>query len=134
VRNLGADKVIDYKKEDFTKNNEKYDIILDTIGKTPVGRSKKMLKKGGTYVFTTFGVPKLLQILWLRLINRKKAIFGLVEDDPVNLIFLKELVETGKIKSVIDKRYPLEQAADAHAYVESGQKKGQVVINVVDSL
>jgi NADPH:quinone reductase-like Zn-dependent oxidoreductase len=130
VKSLGADKVIDYKKEDFTKDNEKYDIILDTIGKTPIGRSKKLLKKEGIYVFTTFGLPKLFQILWLRLISRKKAFFGLVEDDPEDLIFLKELVEAGKIRSVIDKTFSMEQAAKAHAYVESGQKKGQVVITV----
>ncbi|MBA7534272.1 Quinone oxidoreductase 1 [subsurface metagenome] len=125
VRSLGADKVIDYTKEDFTKSGEMYDIILDTTGKSPFSASKKSLKKEGFYVFTTFGLGRAFRVL-----SSKKVIGGLVEERAEDLIFLKELIEAGKIKAVIDRRYPLEQAAEAHRYVETGQKKGQVVLTL----
>jgi NADPH:quinone reductase-like Zn-dependent oxidoreductase len=130
VKSLGADHVIDYTKEDFTKNGQTYDIIFDTVGKSSVLRSKRSLKKDGVYIFVTFGLPKLLQILWLSRTSDKKAIIGVLEDGTEDLIFLKALVEAGKIKPVIDRRFPLEQASEAHRYVETGQKKGQVVIIV----
>ncbi len=133
VKSLGADKVIDYTKEDFTKNGETYDIIFDTVGKSSVSRSKKSLKKKGFYLFTTFGLPKLFQILWLKMTSSKKVIIGLLEERTEGLIFLKELIETGKIKSVIDRSYPFEQTTEAHKYVETGQKKGQVVITLVQN-
>ena len=130
VKSLGADQVIDYTKEDFTKNDQNYDVILDTIGKSSVLRSKGSLKNEGFYLFTTFGLPKLFPILWLSMTSSKKVIIGVVEESSEDLIFLKELIEAGKIKSVIDRRYPLEQTDEAHRYVETGQKKGQVVITV----
>jgi NADPH:quinone reductase-like Zn-dependent oxidoreductase len=130
VKSLGADKVIDYTQEDFTKSGEIYDIIFDTVGKSSVLRSKRSLKKEGLYLFTTFGLPKLFPMLWLSMTSSKKALIGIIEDRAEELIFLKELIEAGKITSVIDRRYPLEQAAEAHRYVESGHKKGQVVITV----
>ena len=132
VKSLGADKVIDYTQEDFTRNGEKYDIIFDMVGKSSVGRSKRSLKKKGFYIFATFGLPKLFQILWLKITSRKKAIIGLVEERPEDLIFLKEQIDEGKVKAVIDKRFTFEQMAEAHAYVESGQKMGQVVITFVE--
>jgi NADPH:quinone reductase-like Zn-dependent oxidoreductase len=131
VKSLGAEKVIDYTKEDFTKSGEMFDIIFDTIGKSNVGRSKKLLKKEGTYLFTTFGIPKLFRILWLQIISRKKAFYGTLEEKTEDLEFLKELIEEGKLKSVIDRTYPMEEAAEAHKYVESGQKMGQVIITLV---
>jgi NADPH:quinone reductase-like Zn-dependent oxidoreductase len=130
VKSLGADQVIDYTKEDFTKNNQSYDVILDTIGKSSVLRSKGSLKNEGVYLFTTFGLPKLLPFLWLSKTSSKKVILGLVEESSDDLNFLKELIEVGKIKSIIDRRYRLSQTAEAHSYVETGQKKGQVVITV----
>ncbi len=130
VKSLGADQVIDYTKEDFTKNGQTYDVIFDTVGKSSVLRSKRSLKKEGFYLFTTFGLPKLFSFLWLSLTSSHKVIMGLVEESSEELTFLKELIEEGKIKSVIDRRYPLEQAAEAHRYVETGQKKGQVVITI----
>jgi 2-desacetyl-2-hydroxyethyl bacteriochlorophyllide A dehydrogenase len=130
VKSLGADKVIDYKQEDFTKNGEIYDIIFDTVGKSSVLRSKRSLKKDGFYIFATFSLPKLFQMLWLNMTSKKKAIIGLLDENAEDLITLKELIEAGKIKSVIDRQYPLEQASEAHEYVESGQKKGQVAITV----
>ncbi|MCP4760148.1 MAG: NAD(P)-dependent alcohol dehydrogenase [archaeon] len=130
VKSLGADKVIDYTKEDFTENGEVYDIIFDTVGKSDVKRGKSSLKKDGFYLFTTFGLPKLFQILWHRRKGDMKVFLGTLNEKAEDLIYLKELIETGILKSVIDRRYPLEQAAEAHRYVETGQKKGQVVITM----
>ncbi|MHA2009878.1 MAG: NAD(P)-dependent alcohol dehydrogenase, partial [Promethearchaeota archaeon] len=125
VRSLGADKVIDYTKEDFTKSSEKYDIIFDTIGKSPFSASKRSLKEEGIYVFATFGLGRALRVAF-----NKKAISGLVEQNVEELIILKELIEAGKLRAIIDKRFPLEKIAEAHRYVESGQKKGQVVLTL----
>ena len=130
VKSLGADQVIDYTKEDFTKNGQTYDVIFDTIGKSSVLRSKRSLEKDGFYLFTTFGLPKLFPFLWLNLTSSQKVIIGLVEESSEDLLLLKELIEEGKIRSVIDRRYPLEQTAEAHRYVEKGHKKGNVVITV----
>ena len=130
VSSLGADRVIDYTKNDFTKNGQTYDVIFDTVGKSSVLRSKRSLAREGVYLFATFGLPKLFPILWMNFKSKQKAIIGLVEESNEDFIFLKELIKAGKIKSIIDKRYSLEQAAEAHRYVESGNKKGQVVISV----
>ncbi len=130
VRSLGADKVIDYTNEDFTKSDEIYDIILDTIGKSSVLRSKRLLKKEGAYLFTTFGLPKLFQMLWLKITSHRKVIIGVVEERTEDLIFLKRLIEEGKIRSMIDRRYPLEKIAEAHRYIEQGNKRGQVIITL----
>jgi len=130
VKSLGADKVIDYTKEDFTKRGETYDIIFDTVGKSPFSGSKRSLKKEGFYLFATFGLPRLFRILWLKLTSSKKAMTGLLKERTEDLIFLRELIEAGKIKSVIDRRYPLEQIAEAHGYVETGHKRGNVVITL----
>ena len=134
VKSLGADKVIDYTKKEFvekyTQDGEIFDIIFDTMGKSPVGRSSRSLKKEGVFVFATFGLPKIFSMFWLKIRYRKTGTFGLVEDSSRAIIFLKEQIEAGKLKSVIDKSFAMEQAADAHKYVESGQKKGQVVITI----
>lgn len=124
VKSLGAEKVIDYTKEDYAENlaenGEIYDIILDTMGKSPTRRISKSLKKEGLYLFTTFGVPKLFAMLWLKIIQRKKALIGLTEERSEDLVFLKEQIEAGKLKSVIDRRFPLEQTFEAHRYIETG--------------
>ena len=108
VKSLGADKVIDYTQEDFTNNGQIYDVIFDTVGKSSASNSKRSLKEGGVYV----------------------TVRSTTSENTEHLIFLKELIEAGKIKSVIDRRYPLEQTADAHSYVEKGHKKGNVVITI----
>jgi len=123
VKSLGADKVIDYTKEDFTKSGQTYDIICDTVGKSSVSGCKRSLKKNGFYLLTTFGLPKLVQVLWLSMTSSKKLFIGILKERPEDLIFLRELIEAGKLKSVIDRSYPLEQIAEAHRYVETGHKK-----------
>jgi NADPH:quinone reductase-like Zn-dependent oxidoreductase len=130
VKSLGADKVIDYIKEDFTTNAQTYDIIFDTVGKTSVSQSLRSLKEKGLYIFATFGLGMLIRFLWLTRKSSKRAIFGVIEESAEDLLFLKELIEAGKIKPVIDRSYPLEQTVRAHRYVETGHKKGSVVITI----
>ena len=131
VKSLGADKVIDYTKEDFTKNGQTYDAIFDAVIKTSFSRCKSSLKQRGVYL--TLDWP-LFQALWTSIIGNKKVIFGIPGEKPEDLIFLKELIEAGKLRSVIDRRYPLEQTAEAHRYVDNGHKKGNVIIIVQDEV
>ena len=131
VKSLGADKVIDYTKEDFTKNGETYDIIFDTVGKSPFSGCVRSLKKKGFYLRAVhMTLSPIVRGLWTSMTSSKKVIGGVAGEHKEDLIFLKELVEAGKIRSVIDRRYPLEQIAEAHGYVEKGHKKGNVVITL----
>jgi NADPH:quinone reductase-like Zn-dependent oxidoreductase len=131
VKSLGADKVIDYTKEDFTKSGKTYDIVFDTIGKSPFSGCLRSLKQNGTYLRAVhINLSPILQGLWTSMTSNKKVIGGVAIERKEDLIFLKELIEAGKMKSVIDRRYPLEQTAEAHRYVEQGHKKGNVVIAV----
>jgi NADPH:quinone reductase-like Zn-dependent oxidoreductase len=135
VKSLGADNVIDYTKQDFTKTGQTYDVIFDAVGKSSFSRCKGSLKQSGIYLFTNPTLTIAIQMLWTSKVGSKKAILGFagLNQSKENLIFLKELVETGKIKSVIDRCYPLAQIAEAHQYVETGRKKGNVIITVGDS-
>jgi NADPH:quinone reductase-like Zn-dependent oxidoreductase len=130
VKSLGADKVIDYTKEDFTKSGQTYDIILDSVSKSSFLRSQSSLKQRGIYLAAFPTLAILLQMLGTSMIGSKKAIFQTATEKTENLIFLKELMEAGKIKAVMDRRYPLEQIVEAHRYVETRHKKGNVVITV----
>jgi NADPH:quinone reductase-like Zn-dependent oxidoreductase len=135
VKSLGADKVIDYTKEDFTQSGQTYDIIFDAVSKSSFSRCRGSLTQKGVYLSTVVELPILLQMLWTSKIGSKKAIFSATGLRPVpeRLNFLKELkelIEAGKIKSVIDRRYALEEVAEAHRYVEKEHKKGNVVITV----
>ncbi len=127
ARSLGADIVIDYTKEDFTKNGHTYDVIFDTVGKTSFSRCKNSLKQRGRYLTTDW---PFLQALWTSMAGSKRVIIGMAGQNLEDLIFLKELFEAGEIRTVIDKRYPLEQTAEAHQYVDKGHKKGNVVITI----
>jgi len=135
VKSLGADKVIDYTKEDFTKTGQTYDIIFDAVNKSSFSRCKGSLKQGGVYIFTGPSLANFLQMGLTSIVGSKKAVTtapGMMasSEKTKDLIFLKELIEAGKLKSVMDRRYPLEQIAEAHRYVETGHKKGNVVITV----
>jgi NADPH:quinone reductase-like Zn-dependent oxidoreductase len=131
VKSLGADKVIDYTQADFTQNGETYDIILDTVvGKTSFSRCQGSLTPTGLYLAVAGGLHEAVQMLWTSMTGGKKVVFGSASERKEDLMFLKELIEAGKITAVIDRRYPLEQTAEAHRYVETGHKKGNVVITV----
>nr|WP_239094186.1 NAD(P)-dependent alcohol dehydrogenase [Bacillus sp. B15-48] len=130
VKSLGADKIIDYTKEDFNKNGEKYDLIFDILGKSSFSDCKDSLKQNGQYLLASFKIKQLYQMLWTSMFSSKKVICALSHEKPEDLSFLKELIEKGKIKSVIDRSFPFEQTYDAHRYVESGQNKGDVVITI----
>ncbi|MFZ3591266.1 NAD(P)-dependent alcohol dehydrogenase [Bacillus sp. DJP31] len=129
VKSLGADKVIDYTQENFTKNGETYDIIFDAAGKTTLSQCKSSLKNKGYYLHTGM-VGSEVKVLWDRVTTDKKVIGGTAVPNKEELIFLKELTETGRLKPVIDRCYPLEQLAEAHRYVDQGHKKGNVVITL----
>jgi NADPH:quinone reductase-like Zn-dependent oxidoreductase len=138
VKSLGADKVIDYTKEDFTKSGQTYDIIFDTVGKSSFSHCKRALKQRGIYLTTVITLAGLLQVLWTSLAGGKKVKFmtaGLRAPGEITkeLILGGELMEAGKIKPVIDRSYPLEQIVEAHRYVEKGHKKGNVVITVAEN-
>ena len=131
VKSLGADFVIDYTKEDFTESGDTYDLVFDILGKSTFSRVKHCLKPGGRYLLASFKTGKLLQMLGTKLGRDKKVVCALAVDaGSGDLDSFTELVEAGKIKSVIDQCFPLEQAAEAHRYVESGEHKGNVVITV----
>jgi NADPH:quinone reductase-like Zn-dependent oxidoreductase len=131
VRSLGADKVIDYTQEDFTRNGQTYDFIFDTVcGKTSFARCKGSLKANGLYLAVAGGVRELLQALLPSAGGGKKVIAGMLTERKEDLLFLKTLVEQGQLKPVIDCCYPLEQIVEAHRYVDTGRKKGNVVITV----
>ena len=130
VKSLGADKVIDYTKVDFTENGETYDVIFDTIGKSPFSGSMRSLKHNGRYLLANPTLSEQLRGLCSSMTGSKKVISLVASYRTEDLIFLKELIEAGKIKSVIDRCYPLEQTAEAHRYVEKGHKNGNVVITL----
>jgi NADPH:quinone reductase-like Zn-dependent oxidoreductase len=135
VKSLGADQVIDYTQEDFTENGKSYDIIFDTVGKRSFSECRGSLTDEGIYLGTVPTPAMMFQALWTAKSGRKKVRFAATGLRPArekikDLVFLTELIEAGKIKPVIDRRYPLEQIAEAHRYVEQGHKKGNVVITV----
>lgn len=130
VKSLGAKRVIDYTQEDFTQGNETYDLVFDVLGRSSFSRCKRVLKENGRYLLASFKGKQLLQMVWTARTGGKKVICALSSENLKDLILLKELAEAGVIKSVVDKSYPPEQAAEAHRYVENGYKKGHVVITM----
>ena len=132
VRSLGADEVVDYLQEDFTKSGETYDVIFDAVGKHSFRRCRRSLKPGGIFVTTDLGfmwhVPAL--ILWTRWIGDKQVTIPMPQYKQEDVVYLKELIEAGKYRAVIDRSYPLEQVVEATRYVETGQKTGNVVLAV----
>jgi NADPH:quinone reductase-like Zn-dependent oxidoreductase len=139
VRGLGADRVIDYTAEDFTKDEPTYDLVLDAVGKSSFGRCKQLLKPGGIYVSSDFGPLSQNPILALitPLFGGRKVLFPIPTDRSAReqemVTYFKELIESGEFKPLIDRRYPLDQIVEAYRYVETGQKIGNVVISVEPS-
>jgi len=130
VKSLGADKVIDYTKEDYAESGDSYDLILDTVGKTSFSHGKKSLKKNGVFLPVVMNLTELVQIVWTSMRGGKKVKGGVAGERVEDLEFFKELFEKGELKPVIDRSYPLEQTVEAFRYVENGHKKGNVVITV----
>lgn len=130
LRSIGADHVIDYTQEDFVRNGETYDVIFDAPGKSLFSGSIRSLTLNGRYLLANPGLSHTLQGPWTSRRSGKKVIFGAASQKTEDLIFLRDLIEAGQIKVVIDRRYPLEHIADAHRYVETGQKQGNVVITL----
>jgi NADPH:quinone reductase-like Zn-dependent oxidoreductase len=135
VCSLGADKVIDYKQEDFTKSGETYDIIFDAAGKSSYGRCQQTLKENGVYLSTVLSPSIIFNMLWTSIVGSKKAKIAFAGLRPASeqakdLRYLADLIEAGKLRALIDRSYPLAQTAEAYRYFETGRKKGSVVITV----
>jgi len=132
VRSLGADRVIDYTKDDFTKDDQKYDFVFDAVGKSTFGKCKPLLQRGGIYISSDLGpwAQNLFFVLIKPIIGNRKVIFPLPTDIKGSILIIKKLIEEGKFKTVIDREYPLEQIVQAYKYVGTGQKTGNVVITV----
>lgn len=130
VKSLGADKVVDYKKEDFTKINERFDVVFNTVGKTSFSETKHLLTPTGTYIASDAPGSDYLQMLWAPFMGKKNIIAGVSKQRKEDILYIKQLMETGQFKPVIDRKYPLSDIVDAHRYVEMGHKKGNVVITI----
>jgi NADPH:quinone reductase-like Zn-dependent oxidoreductase len=130
VKSLGADKVMDYRKVDFLQNGETYDFVIDILGKVSFSRCRPSLGKQGKLLFVSFKTRQVFQMLWTSLFSAKKVVCVLVNEKAADLIQIKELIEKGDVRAILDRSFPLEQAAEAHRYAESGQKMGNVVITI----
>ena len=133
IKSLGADKIYDYTKEDFTKEaDDKYDVVLDAVGKSSFGKCKPLLKKGGVYLSSELGwmAQNIFLALTTPFFGTKKVIFPLPSNIKQSLLFIKDLIEQGQFKAVIDRSYPLEEIASAYTYVATGQKTGNVILEM----
>ena len=132
LRSIGADHVIDYKREDFTESGQVYDVIFDVVGKLSFSPHDGSLKPDGTYITANPRLPQMAQGVWTSMRSSKKVVMETASGTIEDLVFLRGLIEAGKLRAVIDRCYPLEEIAEAHRYVETGQKQGNVVITVGD--
>src|SRR6266699_6157722 len=130
LRSIGADHVIDFTREDFTKNREKYDVVFDTVGKSSYTATVGSLKENGFYLLGNPGLLQMIRAPWTSRKGSRRVVGRMEPYRTEDLGFLKELIEDGKIRSVIDRRYPLEETVEAHRYVDTGQKTGNVVITI----
>ena len=130
VKSLGADNVVDYTKEDFTRTDDTYDIIFDTVSKSSFEHCRKALKPDGKYIATVMNLKLILQSILTKFGNRKKVIFAMSLNKTEALNFIRTLIEEGRLKAIIDRQYLLEELPAAHEYVEKGHKKGNVVITI----
>jgi len=133
VRSLGADEVVDYRQQDFTKNGQTYDAIIDAVGKYSFRRGRRSLKPGGIYVATDGGrfmVETIALLVVTRWVGSKRVRSGIGRRRKEDVLFLKELIEAGEFRAVVDRRYPMDQAVEAHRYVETWHKAGNVVLTI----
>jgi NADPH:quinone reductase-like Zn-dependent oxidoreductase len=133
MKSLGAEKTIDYTRDDFTRDDQLYDVVIDAVGKSSFFRCKRLLKPGGVYFSTDLGflAQNILLALWTPMFSSKKVKFPVPKDSQKDVVFFKELIEAGTYRAVIDRRYPLERIIEATTYVETGQKTGNVVITIL---
>jgi NADPH:quinone reductase-like Zn-dependent oxidoreductase len=129
VMSLGADKVVDYKTQDFTRDSERYDVVIDSVDKTSYAACRKIMQDDGVYT-SSGGFENLFLALFTRVVGRKRVLFLGPKDIPGNLLWIKTLVAEGRFRPVIDRHYPIEQIADAFAYVATGQKIGNVIVTM----
>jgi len=133
VRSLGADEVVDYRQQDFTKNGQTYDAIIDAVGKYSFRRGRRSLKPGGIYVATDGGrfmVETIALLVMTRWVGSKRVRSGIGRRRKEDVLFLKELIEAGEFRAVVDRRYPMDQAVEAHRYVEAWHRAGNVVLTI----
>jgi 2-desacetyl-2-hydroxyethyl bacteriochlorophyllide A dehydrogenase len=130
VKSLGADKVIDYTKEDFTSKREHYDVVFDTLGKSPLGKTLGSLRKGGVLLLANAGLGTMISSAFRSNFGNKKIVSGVIKETSEDMNSFKQLMEDGKLKAVIDRIYTLKQISEAHAYVDKGHKKGNVIIAI----
>ncbi|MCF7803919.1 MAG: NAD(P)-dependent alcohol dehydrogenase [Candidatus Marinimicrobia bacterium] len=130
LRSVGADHVIDYTKENSTKDGNTYDVIFDVVGTSPFSRSVRSLRPNGRYLLANLSLADMIRGFWISKTTSKNVISDLADYAMEELHHLRDLIEAGKIRAVIDRRYPLEQIPDAHRYVETGRKTGNVVITI----
>lgn len=131
IQSLGADHVIDYTKVDFTKNKEIYDVIFETIDTLKIADYIKVLNPNGMLILSDASIKKTFQAIWVSITTPKKTLMGVINQKAEDMVFLKERIESGELKAVIDRTYSLEQMVEAHAYVEKGHKKGNVAISII---
>ena len=129
ARSLGADEVVDYTQEDFARNGETYDLVFDAVGKLTFSRCRGSLNPGGIYIATD-GLRNLVWGVWTSRVGEKRAALGVAKYTKEDVLLLKELLESGRYRAVIDRTYPLEDAVEAMRYVETQQKTGNVVLTV----
>ena len=130
LRRIGADRVIDYTREDFTKHGEAYDVIFDVVGKAPIARGMRSLTESGVYLLANPTLSKILRGRWAARGTKRRLLSGAANPTTADLESLRELMEAGALRAVIDRQYPLERVAEAHRYVETGRKAGNVIITV----
>ncbi|MBZ0277924.1 MAG: NAD(P)-dependent alcohol dehydrogenase [Anaerolineae bacterium] len=134
VKSLGAAEVIDYTQVDFTRSGKTYDLIMDILNKSSFGRCKKSLKSNGRYLLVSFKVKQLWQMFWTSRFGGKKVVCALSNETPADLAVIKEMLEAGQLKATVDKSFRMEQAAEAHRYIENGHKRGGVILTYGSSL
>lgn len=132
LRSIGADRVIDYTKQDFTESGKTYDAILDVIGRRPYAHFARALKRDGVFLSANPSFSIILRALWNKLTGGRLISIGVSGESPEDLAALTTLIEAGKVKTVIDRCFPLEQLADAHRYAETGRKQGNIIITVTN--
>ena len=135
VKGLGADRVVDYTAQDFTKDTQRYDVVLDAVGKSSFLRCRRLLKRRGVYLSSEFGplAQNLLLALVAPLLGGRKVLLNIARDDPQVATYLREVLESGAFRPLVDRRYRLDELVEAYRYVETGRKLGNVVINVEPS-